>query len=127
MSLSDYLEGLDKTRDQHQYGWMLDRLNDNYYQHCQLVVHRGNYGFAVDPCRELIGVWSHGGGYLETIVEQARKLGAERLTCYDAGLPAMYEKYGCKVIERAPFSEAFATDRWVPTVHGTPDYVTMKV
>lgn len=117
-----YRQGLAKVKANHPHAWMVGAPADND-KHTYLVSN-GRAGFVLAD-KQLVGVWSLGGGLLPRIVTLARCVGAEWLSCYDAGLVQLYEKCGCTVTGRAAFDPAFAPADWPGNVF--PDYVTMRL
>lgn len=118
-----FLSGLRYVKENHPHGWMTTEHPD--YEKYEIgIVANGKAGFAVSPNAELVSVWSLGGGMLPRIVNAAIYLGAEWLTCYDAGLVEQYEACGFEVQSKTPFNPAFAPADW-PGFH-TPDFVVMR-
>ena len=116
-----YLEGLRKAQAG-QYGWMVDTPDTAKYP--PFLVQNGRAGFCMAG-KQLVGVWSSGGNRLPRIITLARAVGAEWLSCYDAGLVRLYEECGCVVTGRRPFNAELAPPNWPGTCF--PDYVTMRV
>lgn len=117
-----YVEGLLRVKANHPHGWMVEQPDVKAYP--PFLVQNGRAGFCVAKT-QLVGVWSLGGGRLPRILNLARAVGAEWLSCYDAGLVALYEQSGCTVTGRAAFDPAFAPADWPGNVF--PDYVTMRL
>lgn len=103
--------GLNRVK-QKQYGWMVD-LPNPAKSYDVIVVANGQGGALVErETLELCSVWSLGGGLLPRISRAAVEMGAEWLSCYDAGLVRMYEECGWVVTQRHPFDPLQAPADW---------------
>ena len=109
---------------QKQHGWMVS-YPDPAKSYDVLIVANGHGAALLErETLELCAVWSLGGGLLPRISNAAVAMGAEWLSCYDAGLVQMYQECGWEVVSRDPFDPLYAPADWPGTCF--PDYVTMR-
>ena len=79
---------------------------------------------------ELASLFSYPGArYGGLLVEAAKLLGAEHLSCFDCdgALPRFYGRHGFREIARYTWDPQYAPAEWNYEVFGTPDVVEMEL
>lgn len=126
-AIREHLDGLQFTHLRHKHGWMVDVYNKQFYVLGTLIHKPSEFGLYITPMREIVSVWSRGGGKLPEMMRLASRAGGGRLTCFGEPLATMYARAGCTVLDCEPFEAQLAPDRWDMRKHGTPDLYTMAL
>jgi len=84
-------------------------------------------GFAVHLGRgELVNGYSIAKGNGDRLVQEAIRIGATNLDCYDGPLFDLYSRNGFVEVNREKWDDAYADPRWDKKLWGTPDVVFME-
>lgn len=124
-TLRHFFDGLQRTRENNPYGWQLGSYPIILYEKGITMMNDDwTAGFSVTPDKELISVWSYGGGQLKAICDAAIALGATHLSCYGYTLSNKYYDCGFRLNKLANFDRKLAPADWTPD-KGYPKYIEM--
>lgn len=83
-------------------------------------------GFAIHEEGELVNLFSIRSGNGDRLVQEAIRLGATHLDCYEGPLSDLYRRNGFVETGRTSWDGRYAHPQWVESEYGTPDVVFMK-
>lgn len=83
-------------------------------------------GFAIDQDGTLTNAFSLEKGRGDRLIEEAVRLGANQLDCYDGYLSQLYARHGFVEISREKWDDRYADLQWIKALWGEPDVVFMQ-